>query len=122
LSASARWFIAVGALAAMVHVGVFEATRHVLQPEIANLIGFGIAFLVSFYGHRFLSFTDAGTSLGTSFGRFAVTALAGLATNEAVFVLLFRVLDWPATLALLCGLLLAAVQTFMLTRFWAFRR
>jgi putative flippase GtrA len=106
----------------MVHVGVFEATRRVLQPEIANVIGFGVAFLVSFYGHRFLSFKDAGTSLATSFGRFVVTALAGLVTNEAVFVLLFRVFDWPATLALLCGLLFAAGQTFVLTRFWAFRR
>jgi putative flippase GtrA len=122
LSASARWFIAVGAAAAMVHVGVFEATRRVLQPEIANVMGFGVAFVLSFYGHRFLSFRDAGTSLGTSFGRFAVTALAGLATNEAVFVLLFRVLAWPATPALLCGLLFAAGQTFVLTRFWAFRR
>lgn len=106
----------------MVHVGVFEATRRVLQPEIANLIGFGVAFLVSFYGHRFLSFKGARTSLATSFGRFTVTALAGLATNEAVFVLLFRVFDWPATLALVGGLLFAAGQTFVLTRFWAFRR
>jgi putative flippase GtrA len=122
LSASARRFIAVGAAAALVHVGVFEATRRLIQPEIANLIGFGVAFIVSFYGHRFLSFSDAGTSLGTSFGRFAVTALAGLATNEAVFVLLFRLLAWPATLALLCGLLFAAGQTFVLSRFWAFRR
>jgi putative flippase GtrA len=122
LSASARWFIAVGAAAAMVHVGVFEATRRVLQPEISNVTGFGVAFLVSFYGHRFLSFKDTGTSLGASFGRFAVTALAGLATNEAVFVLLYRVLGWADTPALLGGLLFAAGQTFVLTRFWAFRR
>lgn len=122
MSTSARWFATVGAAAAMIHVGVFEASRRVLQPEIANLTGFGLAFLVSFYGHRFLSFKDASTSLGTSFGRFAVTALAGLATNEAVFVLLFRLLGWPATPALLCGLLFAAGQTFVLTRFWAFRR
>ena len=112
----------MGAAAALVHVGVFEATRRVLPPEIANLIGFGIAFLVSFYGHRFLSFKDARTSLATSFGRFIVTALAGLTTNEAVFVLLFRVFDWAATPALVGGLLFAAGQTFVLTRFWAFRR
>jgi putative flippase GtrA len=122
LSASAPWFIVVGAAAALVHVGVFEAMRRVIQPEIANLIGFGVAFIVSFCGHRFLSFKDASTSLGTSFGRFAVTALAGLATNEAVFVCLFRLLGWPATAALLCGLVFAAGQTFVLTRFWAFRR
>ena len=68
----------------MVHVGVFEATRRVLQPEIANLIGFGVAFLVIFFGLRFLSFKDARSSLATCFGRFTVTALAGLATNEEI--------------------------------------
>jgi putative flippase GtrA len=75
-----------------------------------------------FAGHRLLSFKDAGTSLGTSLGRFAMTAVAGFASNEAVFVLLLRALDWPALVALFVGLVFAAGQTFLLSRFWAFRR
>ena len=39
-----------------------------------------------FGGHRLLSFKDAGTSVGTSLRRFALTALAGFASNEVVFV------------------------------------
>lgn len=103
-------------------MAVFALAQHQMWPELANALGFFIAFFVSFAGHRLLSFKDAGTSLRTSLARFVVTALAGFASNEAVFVLLLRALGWPALLALLVALVFAAGQTFVLSRFWAFRR
>jgi putative flippase GtrA len=103
-------------------MGVFALTREAMWPELANALGFVVAFVVSFAGHRWLSFQDAGTSLLTSLGRFAVTALAGFAGNEVVFVILLRGLGWPSLLALFVALVLAAGQTFLLSRFWAFRR
>jgi putative flippase GtrA len=93
-----------------------------MWPELANALGFCVAFFVSFAGHRRFSFQDAGTSLATSLRRFAVTALAGFACNEAVFMLLLRGLQLPALLALFVALVFAAGQTFVLSRFWAFRR
>jgi putative flippase GtrA len=122
LSASTFWFLAVGGTAALTHMAVFALAQHQMWPELANALGFCIAFCVSFAGHRLLSFKDAGTSVATSLGRFAVTALAGFASNELVFVLLLRGLDLPALLALFVALLFAAGQTFVLSRFWAFRR
>ncbi|MDO9196030.1 GtrA family protein [Rhodoferax sp.] len=122
MSASTLWFLAVGGAAALTHMGVFALTQHRMWPELANALGFCVAFVVSFAGHRLLSFKDAGTSVGTSLRRFAVTALAGFASNEAVFIVLLRVLDWPSLLALFVALLFAAGQTFLLSRFWAFRR
>jgi putative flippase GtrA len=101
---------------------VFAMAQHQMWPELANALGFCIAFLVSFAGHRLLSFKDASTTVATSLGRFAVTAVAGFASNELVFVLLLRWLDWPALLALFVALVFAAGQTFLLSRFWAFRR
>ncbi len=103
-------------------MGVFALFEPLMWPELANALGFAVAFLVSFAGHRRLSFQDAGTSLMTSLRRFAVTALAGFACNELVFMLLLRVFAWPALLALFVALLVAAGQTFVLGRFWAFRR
>ena len=88
----------------------------------ANASGFAVAFLVSFGGHRLLSFRGTGTTLAQSFQRFLLTALAGFAANAAAFVLLLRVAGWPALAALLVGLVVAAAQTFLLSRFWAFRR
>jgi putative flippase GtrA len=119
---NALWFLAVGGAAALTHLLVFSLTQHRMWPELANASGFVVAFFVSFFGHRLLSFRDAGTSVAQSFQRFAVTALAGFASNEAMFVLLLRGAGWPALLALLLALLLAAAQTYFLSRFWAFRR
>ncbi len=122
MSASTFWFLAVGGAAALTHLLVFALTQHQMWPELANALGFCIAFFVSFAGHRLLSFKDASTSVATSLGRFAVTALAGFASNELVFVLLLRALHWPALAALALALIFAAGQTFVLSRFWAFRR
>lgn len=122
MSASTFWFLAVGGSAALTHMGVFALAQGHMLPELANALGFCVAFFVSFAGHRLLSFKDAATSVGTSLGRFAVTALAGFASNELVFTLLLRGLGLPALLALLVALVFAAGQTFVFSRFWAFRR
>jgi putative flippase GtrA len=122
VSASTFWFLAVGGGAAATHMGVFALVQAKMWPELANALGFGVAFFVSFAGHRLLSFKDAGTTVGTSFKRFVVTALAGFASNELVFVALLRGLELPSLLALFVALLFAAGQTFVLSRYWAFRR
>jgi putative flippase GtrA len=116
------WFLLVGASAAAVHMGVFMLAAPYLWPEVANAAGFCVAFVVSFVGHRFLSFADAETSLWQSLRRFAATALAGFAANELMFVALLRGLNWPDWLALFVALVFASAQTFVLSRFWAFRR
>lgn len=122
MSKSAFWFLAVGGSAALTHMTVFALAQTHMWPELANALGFCVAFFVSFAGHRLLSFKDAATSVGTSLGRFAVTALAGFVSNEIVFIVLLRTLGWPALLALFAALVFAAGQTFVLSRFWAFRR
>lgn len=119
---SGLWFGLVGASAAAVHLLVFEATRHAMAPELANLAGFLTAFGVSFAGHRWLSFKGTSTGLQQSLRRFFVTAVAGFVTNELCFVLALRVGGWPVWPSLVLALLLAAGQTFLLGRWWAFRR
>ena len=116
------WFLVVGGTAATVHMAVFLLTAPYLWPEVANASGFCVAFVVSFAGHRFLSFSDADTSLWQSFRRFAATALAGFVANELMFIALLRGLDLPDWLALFLALVFASAQTFLLSRFWAFKR
>ena len=103
-------------------MAVFAGLRHAVWPELANACGFLIAFAVSFVGHRFLSFRDTTVALGLSLARFTGTALAGFACNEAVFMLLLRVWHWPDLVALGVALIVAAGQTFLLGRYWAFKR
>ena len=92
------------------------------RSELANALGFYVAFFVSFVGHRRLSFADSLIPLWQSLRRFAVTAVGGFVTNELLFVLLYRGFDWPSWLALFVALVAASGQTFVLSRFWAFRR
>jgi putative flippase GtrA len=124
LARSGAWFVLVGGAAALTHLGVFAWLTQVTAwwPEVSNAIGFVIAFGVSFAGHRWLSFADGSTSLLQSLWRFGTTALAGFACNEAVFMGLHRLLSWPPLPALIVALIVAAGQTFVLGRFWAFRR
>jgi putative flippase GtrA len=116
------WFIVVGATAALTHMLVFLLTERWVWPELANALGFGVAFFVSFAGHRRLSFADTQTPLWQSLRRFAVTAVGGFVTNELLFIVLLRGFDWPSWLALCVALVMAAGQTFVLSRFWAFKR
>ncbi len=122
MTRSGVWFVAVGLAAALTHMAVFALLRQAILPELANAAGFVVAFVVSFTGHRWLSFRDAGNTVGQSLGRFAATALAGFGVNELVFVALLRGLDWPSPLALFAALAFAAGQTYLLSRHWAFRR
>lgn len=123
---SGLWFIAVGSAAALTHLAVFALLHQRLVPgawpEAVNAVAFLVAFLVSFAGHRLLSFKDAGTTLKQSFARFALTASLGFLANELVFSSLLHIFNVPALPALLVALTLAAGQTFVLSRFWAFGR
>ena len=116
------WFLVVGASAALTHVLVFALAKEGMLPELANAMGFSVAFFVSFFGHRRLSFQDTTTTLLQSLGRFAMTAVAGFICNELVFMLMLRGFGWSDMSALLLALVLAAGQTFVLSRFWAFAR
>ena len=119
---TAFWFLFVGTSAAVTHMAVFALVSPFMLPELANAAGFCVAFVVSFVGHRWLSFQDADTSLWQSLRRFGATALAGFVSNELMFMLLLRAFGLPDLLALFVALVFASAQTFVLSRFWAFRR
>lgn len=123
---SGLWFGAVGLAAAGVHLSVFELLHRYwapgLLPEVANLLAFLVAFGVSFSGHRRLSFPDSRIGLRDSLLRFFGSAGAGLVTNELVFSALLHLFALAALPALVIALLAAAGQTFVLSRYWAFRR
>jgi putative flippase GtrA len=115
-------FGGVGLTAALVHTLVFASLREHLWPELANALGFVVAFGVSFVGHRYFSFADTTTRVSQSLLRFGVTAALGFAANELSFVLLWRVLECPPLPSLWVAMVVAACQTFLLGRFWAFAR
>ncbi|MDI9332380.1 MAG: GtrA family protein [Alphaproteobacteria bacterium] len=119
---SGLWFGLVGLSAAAVQTGVFAALRTAIWPELANALGFAVAFGVSFLGHRRLSFSDTTLAPQQSLKRFVITALLGFAANELSFTMMWRCFEWPSLLSLWLAMGVAAAQTFVLGRYWAFAR
>ena len=115
-------FFGVGAAAALTHLLVFRMALTGFIPEVANALGFLIAFWVSFFGHRMASFRDTQNGVGESLLKFGFTAVAGFLVNELVFVVLHRVFSSSVWLAVFVGMGVAAAQTYGLSRYWAFKR
>lgn len=118
------WFVIVGCAAAATHwllvVGAVAALT--TPPLLANVLGWLVAFGVSFAGHYTLTFRHHKAPLGQALQRFFMVSAAGFAINEAAYAWLLHVttLRYDVLLALiLVGL---AVMTFILGRFWAFRQ
>jgi putative flippase GtrA len=119
-----QWFLAVGCAAAAVHwCAVVALVRHVGWPALlANVVGWLVAFVVSFTGHHCLTFRGHGSSTTVSVRRFFMVSAFGFSINEAIYALL---LGWGwqrFDLALLAVLLAVAVLTYFLSRHWAFFR
>ena len=117
-------FIAVGCAAGAVHFGVVIALveSQLAQPLLANLGGWLIAIIVSFAGHRRLTFADATIGLAQSMRRFFMISAAGFAINQGAYALLLARSALAYDLALAVVLVGVAVGTYVASRLWAFRR
>ena len=117
-------FVVVGCTAAAVHWSVVRLAVGAtgMAPLLANLLGWMVAFGVSFVGHHRWTFGDVpGRSVGHRLPRFLLVSLAGFAVNEAAYALALAWGGWRYDLTLAGVLVLVAVGTFVAGRRWAFR-
>ncbi len=115
------WFGVVGVSAMAVH---FAAVAGLLvplgqSPLVANVGGFLIAFQVSYWGHRRLTF-QADVAHRQAMPRFFAIACLSFAVNEAMYFVLLRYTPLDYRVALLIVLVLVAALTFVLSKLWAF--
>jgi putative flippase GtrA len=122
LSHQLGWFIAVGASAALVHwlVVVLFVTHVNLTPLVANVIGWLVAFGVSFTGHYQLTFRHQRGGLRQTIWRFFMLSAIGFSINEASYAWLLTQTTLPYEFLLALILIGVAVLTFIASRFWAF--
>lgn len=114
-------FISVGAMAAAVHyVVALLAHAAGYTPGSANWLGFMCAFPVSYLGHRRWSFSGTRARHRQAFGRFFVVALLGFFANQALLWALLQLTWLPFWLSLALVMVLVALGTWLLSRFWAF--
>jgi putative flippase GtrA len=116
-------FIAVGTAAAFTHLAVAAAAVELfgVHPLAANVIGFCIAFLVSFAGHARWTFPLAPERFAAARTRFFAVALSGFVLNQAAYAEALHLFGpayyLPALAAVLIGV---AISTFLLSKLWAF--
>lgn len=117
-------FVAVGCAAAAVHFGtvVLLVETHSARPLAANVVGWLLAFVVSFAGQHRLTFGDRSAPLLRAARRFFLISAAGFATNELAYGLLLRVSAIRYDVALAIVLVTVAVMTYVLSSRWAFLR
>ncbi|WP_024301721.1 GtrA family protein [Pseudogulbenkiania sp. MAI-1] len=91
-----------------------------LPPLAANIVAFLLAFQVSYWGHRRLTFQAQHVPHRQSLPRFFGVAGLSFALNEVLYFVLLRFTPLDYRSALLRVLLLVAVVTFVLSKLWAF--
>lgn len=115
-------FGVVGVGAMLVHLGAVSLwlVPAGMTPLAANVLGFLLAFGVSYWGHRHLTFRAAHVAHRHALPRFFSVACLGFAGNEVLYALLLRFTPLDYRLALLLVLGAVAAMTFALGKLWAF--
>lgn len=122
LSSQLFYFIAIGASSALVHlITVLNLVRLLeLNPLIANIFAFFLAFNISYLGHKYLTFSKLGKQKLSLPHFFFVATSAGI-MNEALYGVLLHYTEINYLIALILVLGLVAIYSFLLSRFWACR-
>ena len=116
-------FALVGGAAAVTHLAVvwLVVAATGLAPLAANVVAFLVAFVVSYNGHALLTFSAAQVHGWSAMARFFAVACLSFVVNELLYAAALRWLPWHYVLSLALVLVLVAVGTFVLSKFWAFK-
>lgn len=114
-------FFLVGLSATATHFFVFFILmRFEINPLIANVFAFLIAFQVSFFGHFSWSFKDSDSPRRLAKQRFFIISIGSFLVNEAMLAGLLQWSTLGNEAALLIVLFSVAGATFLFSKFWAF--
>ena len=123
LAARGFRFFAVGTTAAAVHyvVGLAAYSLFGLGPGTSNLIGFACGFPVSYSGHRWWTFAETREPHAVALPRFLLMQASSFAGNQILLLLAVRWLPLPFWFILGAVLVMVAVTTYLVSRYWVFR-
>ena len=116
-------FGVVGGVAMLVHwVTVLILVPWGTVPLLANIVGFVVAFNVSYHGHRQWTFTAHALSHAQTLPRFFAVAIGSFLINEGLYYQLLSHTQLDYRMALAMVLLTVAILTFIFSRYWAFNK
>ena len=119
-------FASVGVVATAVHALVYTVAGGLLEPMLANLIAFIIAFLFSYSGHFLWTFRaqTKGQKIQSAFAyqfKFLLVALSGLVLNSLAVWVVTQWLRIDYLYAIGPMVFVVPLVTFALAKGWAFR-
>lgn len=111
----------VGVTATLTHyfVALFTHELGEVNLYIANLLGYGTAVAVSFFGHgRFTFKHELDWSV---FSRFAILSVSTFCTSELMLAVMEQVLELEHRISLAVVVLTIPLITFVFSKLWVFR-
>lgn len=116
-------FVLVGGAAAATHLAVVGLLVMFakLAPLHANVLAFLVAFIVSYNGHALLTFSRAQVQGWAVIGKYFAVACLSFIANELLYYAALHWLHWHYFWSLAGVLVIVAMGTFVMSKFWAFR-
>ncbi|MDL5038654.1 GtrA family protein [Comamonas sp. Y6] len=116
-------FVLVGGTAAATHLAVVGLLVALLgmPPLAANVLAFLVAFVVSYNGHALFTFSATRARGWPVVARFFAVACLSFVANELLYYIALNWLHWHYFWSLAAVLVLVAVGTFVMSKFWAFK-
>ena len=95
-TSQAARFASVGGLATLIHVSAAYLLAYLAEPKplMANAFGFLCAFLLTYLGNYYWTFSGLGAH-HRSFARFTIMAALAFASSTAIVFAGTTVLGWP---------------------------
>ena len=116
-------FVLVGGSAAATHLAVVGLLVSLggMPPLWANVLAFLVAFVVSYNGHALLTFSAAQARGWPVVAKFFAVACLSFVANEVLYYIALNWLHWHYFWSLAAVLVLVAIGTFVMSKFWAFK-
>lgn len=113
----------VGGTAAVVHfTTVLMLVEHLgIPPLISNIVGFLIAFQVSYWGHRLFTFKGTRSTHREALPKLLTIQTINFAANESLFYFLLS-LHFAYPFALLVVLTILPLFTYFTSKHWIFQK
>jgi len=116
-------FGVVGCGAASLHffILVFLVEFGFLTPLYANVIAFFFAFQISYWGHRFWTFSGTTAQHKKALPKLLLIGGMGFFVNQSLFYILYTIAHFPYTVAQLLILTVVPIITFVISKLWVFK-
>ena len=112
----------VGVAATATYYVASLALAHIVDVFWASTLGYGVAMLVSYYGHHRITFAAQRDKAAhrRAVSRFVGSSALGLSTTQLILYVATSLCHFPPWLGLGVVVIVVPILTFLLCHFWVF--